>query len=1108
MPHLGYSCCYALKAVLQQGNDAAAQMAMWPDNEREEFVHSILEFAHENEEALEQALFIIRDAIEKSNVVTLHAALPELFHQFRKVHSSDIVPAGSYLIRRLFVTPSRVFFLPPLLFRENRVLRRFNPEYAMRVTFRDDNLQQLSRSLMFHRRRDEMVDAIVGKFLREGVVVGNRRFKFLATSCSQLRDHGAWLYAEDSLGNTVDLIRTWMGDFSGIPNIAKKMARMGQCFSSTMETLKVPLKGDIVQMTPDIVGGRHPVSAKEFSFSDGIGMISASLMEKVCKKVGLSYVPCAIQIRYAGYKGMLCLNPCLQGDKLVLRPSMRKFDCSSSDNLELVKVSAPRLVCLNRPLITILEQLGVPSRVFLCLQQSTVLQCTDALVCETTALQVLSGFGGTSLPFAELVRGGFCLTRDPFVRSLLYAVYKNTMDGLRSKSRIAVPPNTGRNMLGVLDETQSLEYGEVFVQFTEHQLDDGSCEDDPKVPTTKILVGAVLVTKCPCLHPGDVRKFAAVDIPGLHHVKDCIVFPAKGPRPHPNEMAGSDLDGDEYIVIWEKDLLFPGNNQPAMVFCDHSSVVPSDDSLDGMVKFICNYIKNDNVGILSNAHLAWADKLPDGIFSKRCLNIAAKISTCIDFAKTGTTSHLTREEKPSVYPDFMEKAGSKDTYRSTRILGHLYRLHRYLDSVLSTNFQSRLAEDVNGVLFELPGWQCYQKTAEESLTLYSSQMERILCQYGIKSEGEVVAGLITTVSDYNRSTLDRNNVEVVVVKQYRALVESTRVNFFKEVDDACRVGGVSTEVGRKVILLQMASAWYKVTYADTWKERNCRSFPWAIVDVLLLVMKEKALECHSLRRVPRNLLVSKLDEELCEPSEKTAEDRALDVIFLWAAKEELIQTTRRMAPYICKRCLALLFRSFLAQEQRYSEHGSEQSSEQLAVDGAEMPHSIEGKPATVGGYVLAFLRHLSSAEVAFPSCDFCTWSSSQAHAVTLTALRTYSLLAIFGDLCYLGLTCDPDLHEPIQVVQEGNPVRIQVISPRFREMLNHSEDEVSSLLASWSGVQQVHIKKHFDRSGQINCILVLAVGRDWQRWFLEELLLQPWLAKAIEKRDLEPFFKD
>ena len=58
-----------------------------------------------------------------------------------------------------------------------------------------------------------------------------------------------------------------------------------------------------------------------------------------------------------------------------------------------------------------------------------------------------------------------------------------------------------------------------------------------------------MVTKFPCLPPGNVRKLKAVDIPALHHIKDCIVFSAKGQRPHPEEMAGSDLDGDEYAVI-------------------------------------------------------------------------------------------------------------------------------------------------------------------------------------------------------------------------------------------------------------------------------------------------------------------------------------------------------------------------------------------------------------------------------------------------------------------------------------------------------------------------------------------------------------------------------
>ena len=59
-----------------------------------------------------------------------------------------------------------------------------------------------------------------------------------------------------------------------------------------------------------------------------------------------------------------------------------------------------------------------------------------------------------------------------------------------------------------------------------------------------VLIGTVVVTKNPCMHPGDVRKFEAVDVPELHHLKDCIVFPAKGKRPHPDEMAGNIFNCD------------------------------------------------------------------------------------------------------------------------------------------------------------------------------------------------------------------------------------------------------------------------------------------------------------------------------------------------------------------------------------------------------------------------------------------------------------------------------------------------------------------------------------------------------------------------------------
>lgn len=82
------------------------------------------------------------------------------------------------------------------------------------------------------------------------------------------------------------------------------------------------------------------------------------------------------------------------------------------------------------------------------------------------------------------------------------------------------------------------------------------CEDQFNTSKKRVVRGPLVVTRNPCLHPGDVRQLEAVDDPKLSHLVDCVVFPRFGARPHCNEMAGRDCESKVVAGMWGRGCFF------------------------------------------------------------------------------------------------------------------------------------------------------------------------------------------------------------------------------------------------------------------------------------------------------------------------------------------------------------------------------------------------------------------------------------------------------------------------------------------------------------------------------------------------------------------------
>lgn len=250
----------------------------------------------------------------------------------------------------------------------------------------------------------------------------------------------------------------------------------------------------------------------------------------------------------------------------------------------------------------------------------------------------------------------------------------------------------------------------------------------------KIVEGICVLARNPSLHPGDLRVVRAVNVPALSHLKNVVVLPQTGDRDLANMCSGGDLDGDDYMVLWDKDLIPKTVNVPPMDFTPEKPLEKDEPiTVSDVSEFFVTYMQNDSLGQIAHAHLAQADFEAEGVSSCTCLELAKLHSQAVDYPKSGIPAQMTQEFRPVRWPHFMEKKHmhQRKMYHSKKILGQLY------DQVQLVDFKPQWKNEFDiRILNAFDPDEGLLKKAGEIKESYDEELKRLMAKHGIRTEFE------------------------------------------------------------------------------------------------------------------------------------------------------------------------------------------------------------------------------------------------------------------------------------------------------------------------------------------------------------------------------------
>jgi RNA-dependent RNA polymerase len=259
-----------------------------------------------------------------------------------------------------------------------------------------------------------------------------------------------------------------------------------------------------------------------------------------------------------------------------------------------------------------------------------------------------------------------------------------------------------------------------------------------------------------------------------------------------------------------------------------TQILDHDVTIEEVEEYFANYIVNDSLGIIANAHTAFADKEPLKAFSDPCIELAKKFSTAVDFPKTGVAAVIPQHLYVKEYPDFMEKP-DKPTYESKNVIGKLFRevKERAPPLISIKSFTLDVASKSYDKDMEVDGFEEYVDEAFYQKANYDFKLGNLMDYYGIKTEAEILSGGIMRMS---KSFTKRRDAESIG-RAVRALRKET-LSLFNASEEE------ENESAK-------ASAWYHVTYHSSYwglyneglNRDHFLSFAWCVYDKLVRIKK-------------------------------------------------------------------------------------------------------------------------------------------------------------------------------------------------------------------------------------------------------------------------------